>query len=144
MIKLDRERSCISFSLFFLIWHSDPRRYWNTTYLLHEAAFDSDVLFFFLSCGQTAIKGDIILNATMSLIPPPPTNHPSPISLVAQSKQTHWAFALAYWCPVGVSPPAQNENVHSLVPRKDVLHPVTCSSSATLLPELCFHPLLPR
>lgn len=71
----------------------------------------------------------------MSLIPPP---------LVAHSKQTQQAFALAYWGPAGVGPPAQNENVHSLIPRKDVLHPVTFSSSAAPLPEPCFHPLLPH
>lgn len=50
IITLDRERSCIVFCLllfflffFSLIWHLDPRRYWNATYLLH---FDSKGFFF--------------------------------------------------------------------------------------------------
>lgn len=38
---------------------------------------------------------------------------------------------------------SKNENVHSLILRKEVLHPVTFSSSAVFLPELCFHPRAP-
>lgn len=109
------------------------------TYLLH---FDSKG-FFFSSRGQAAIKGDIISLRHDEFDSPPSPPRP-PTSLVAHSKQTQQAFALAYWRPVGVGPPAQNENVHSLIPRKDVLHPVTFSSSTALLPQPCFHPLLPR